>query len=84
VSTNSQESMDIEPNTDDKAEKSERINMSTYQKNLDNEFQTKDNNKKPTLSNEDLNNFKNSISYVSKIPSIFNLFYLYSFEFYNH
>jgi len=73
------ESMDIEPNSDDIAEKSE----SAYQKNLD-EFKAKENNKKPTLSNEDLNNFKNSISYVSKIPRIFNSFHLYCFEFYYH
>lgn len=73
--------MDIEPNTDDIAEKSEYINMSTSQKNLDYESKAKENDKKPTLTNEDLNNFKNSISYVSKIPSIFNPFYLYYFEF---
>lgn len=75
VETNPLESMDIEPNSDDIAEKSE----SMHQKNLDGEFKAKDNNKKPTLSDEDLNNFKNSISYVSKIPSIFNSFHWYCF-----
>jgi len=68
--------MDIEPTTDETVEKSEPINMSSYQKNLDNDSKEKDSNKKPTLSNEDLNNFKKSISYVSKIPVIF-LFFIY-------
>ncbi|KAL5243257.1 hypothetical protein ACI65C_010667 [Semiaphis heraclei] len=62
VETNPLESMDIEPNSDDIAEKSE----SMHQKNLDGEFKAKDNNKKPTLSDEDLNNFKNSISYLDE------------------
>lgn len=81
MATNLQESIDIEPNTDI-AEESEPINMSTYQKNLDNDPKALDNKKKPTLTNEDLNNFKKSICYVSKIPSIFNRIYLYSFVFY--
>jgi len=71
MATSSQETMDIEPNTNNIVEKSEPINMSTDKNNLDNVSKSKDNNKKPTLSNEDLNNFKNSISYVSKISIIF-------------
>lgn len=71
MATSSQETMDIEPNANNTIEKSEPINMSTYQNNLNNISKSKDNNKKPTLSNEDLNNFKNSISYVSKISIIF-------------
>lgn len=66
VSTNLQESMDVDPNTDDIAEESEPINISTYQKNLDIDSEVIDNKKKPTLSNEDLNNFKNSISYLDE------------------
>ncbi|XP_029343426.1 tether containing UBX domain for GLUT4 [Acyrthosiphon pisum] len=57
--------MDIEPNTD-KAEESEPINMSTCQKNFDNDPKALDNEKKPTLTNEDLINFKKSISYLDE------------------
>jgi len=71
MATSSQKTMDIEPNANNTVEKSEPINMSTYQNNLDDVSKSKDTNKKPTLSNEDLNNFKNSISYVSKISIIF-------------
>jgi len=70
MATNPQESMDIEPNTDI-AEESEPINMSPCQKNFNNDPKASDDKQKPTLSNEDLINFKKSISYVSKIPSIF-------------
>jgi len=80
VVTNPQESMEIEPNTDNTAEKSEPINMSTYQKNLDNDPKAIDKNK-PTLTNEDLINFKNSISYVSKILSIFQPFIFFCMYF---
>jgi len=70
VATNPQESMNIESNTDI-AEESEPINISTCQKNFDNDSKALDNKKKPTLTNEDLINFNKSISYVSKLPSIF-------------
>ncbi|XP_060842110.1 tether containing UBX domain for GLUT4 [Rhopalosiphum padi] len=66
TTTGPQETMDIEPTTDETVEKSEPINMSSYQKNLDNDSKEKDSNKKPTLSNEDLNNFKKSISYLDE------------------
>ncbi|XP_060867673.1 tether containing UBX domain for GLUT4 [Metopolophium dirhodum] len=65
VATNPQESMDIEPNSDI-AEESETINMSTCQKNFDNDPKALDNKKKPTLTNEDLINFKKSISYLDE------------------
>lgn len=60
--------MDVEINTDDSAVKTESINKSTFQKNTDDNNQAVDNKKRPTLTNEDLDNFKNSISYVSKLP----------------
>ncbi|XP_025204254.1 tether containing UBX domain for GLUT4 isoform X2 [Melanaphis sacchari] len=74
MATSPQETKDIETNTNDTVEKSEPINMSTYQKNLDNDPKAKDSNKKPTLSNEDLNNFKNSISYLDERDTLlFNI-----------
>lgn len=67
MATNPQESMDIEPNTN-VAEESEPIKMSTDPKNFDIDPKALDGKIKPTLTNEDLDNFKKSISYVSKIP----------------
>lgn len=67
VATNPQESMDIEPNTN-VAEESKPIKMSTDPKNFDIDPKALDGKIKPTLTNEDLDNFKKSISYVSKIP----------------
>lgn len=60
---NEQEPMDIK--SDDTDVKTEPINMSTLQNNIDNNSQTVNDKKKPTLTNEDLDNFKSSISYVS-------------------
>lgn len=50
-----QESMDIELNSDDKTTKTEPINKTV----------TVDKKKKPVLTDKDLSDFKNSITYVS-------------------
>lgn len=60
--------MDIDINADSSAVKNEPVNESTFQKNTDDNSQAVDNKKRPTLTNEDLDNFKNSISYVSELP----------------
>lgn len=61
---NQNEPMDVELNPD-KAKKTDPVDMST-DKNLDDQTKVIDCKKKHTISDEDLNNFKNSISYVSK------------------
>lgn len=60
------EPMDIEINEDCTVENIQPITMSTFQKDQDNN-KVEDEKKKPTLTNEDLENFKKSISYVGKI-----------------
>lgn len=60
------EPMDVEINEDHTAENTQPITKSTFQNNLENN-KVEDENKKPTLTNEVLENFKKSISYVSKI-----------------
>lgn len=59
-----QEPMDVQLNVDSTVIKDSSINSSTIQKN---DAKIIEKNIKPTLSNEDINNFKKSISYVSKI-----------------
>lgn len=68
VNNQQPEPMDIELKPDDSAVKTEPINMSTFQKNTHNDSQAVDNKKRPTLTDEDLDNFKSSISYVSNFP----------------
>lgn len=46
----------------------ELIDESTHQKNLTNDTERVDKNKKNCLTDEDFSNFERTISYVSKIP----------------
>lgn len=64
VNDQQQEPMDFELNENETTMK--------YQKTGDATKIVK-NKKKPVLTDEDLNNFKNSISYVSKIPHILSI-----------
>lgn len=59
-----QEPMGVNLKADSIIVKEQPINMSTFQQN---NTLTIDKNTKPKLTNEDLNNFRKSISYVSKI-----------------
>lgn len=64
-----QEPMDIGLDVDNSAVvEPKHIDESTYQKNLNNDTEHVDKNKKSCLTDEDFNNFERTISYVSKIP----------------
>lgn len=67
VNNKKSEPMDIQPNVDDgTAIKDESVKMLDGSKNIDNTEVT-DTKKKPILTDDDLNNFKKSISYVRVI-----------------
>lgn len=68
-----QKSMDVELNVDSAVVKDQPINMSIQK----NDAKIIEKNIKPTLSNEDLKNFKNSISYVSQI--LYNILFFQIF-----
>lgn len=79
--------MNTDINTDSIASKIEPMDISTSQENLNN-CTVLNNKNKPILSNEDLINFKNSISYVSKtfgylnlLVDFFNLNYIIYFQY---
>jgi hypothetical protein len=61
------ELMDIESNVDGKNIKDDSVNMLGFSENIDNNTKVTESKKKPILTDEDLNNFKKSISYVSII-----------------
>ncbi|XP_025423106.1 tether containing UBX domain for GLUT4 isoform X2 [Sipha flava] len=58
------ELMDIESNVDGKNIKDDSVNMLGFSENIDNNTKVTESKKKPILTDEDLNNFKKSISYL--------------------
>lgn len=62
--------------------KDKSVNMLDCSENIDNNTEVTDSKKKPTLTDDDLNNFKKSISYVSINNRIW-IFDLFSYSYLN-